>query len=363
MDALSQYSPQDIYNAKEFGLFFKCLPSGYSDYKAQKCTDGKLSNARLTGLAAANAVGDKLPIFVVGKAEKPGCFSEVTNLPCRFRDQEKSWIDRELFEEWVREIDRYFETQGRTIALLVENCPAHPEIEGLKAINLVLLPSNAEFCIQPMDQGIIDSLKAKYRHLLVQKYVTALELRKDVDEISLLSAMSMLTSAWDMVTKATVINCFKKAGIPSYATEHALENRDDSLRDLDYDLEKLRSINPTLVPEDITGEKYVAVDENVQASAPILTDDEILSEFVPEVEQERKEDACEPHNAVLEKPSINEVRNALDTISQHSMFSRNGMEIRHHCDKLYTLIDADEKQNKQLSNEENYPMNIKTNGR
>ena len=363
MDALSQYSPQDIYNAKEFGLFFQCLPSGYSDYKAHKCTDGKLSNARLTGLAAANAVGDKLPIFVVGKAEKPGYFSEVANLPCRFRDQEKSWIDRELFEEWVREIDRYFETQGRTIALLVENCPAHPEIEGLKAINLVLLPSNAEFCIQPMDQGIINSLKAKYRHLLVQKYVTALELRKDVDEISLLSAMSMLTSAWDMVTKATVINCFKKAGIPSYATEHALENKDDSLRDLDYDLEKLRSINPTLVPEDITGEKYVAVDENVQASAPILTDDEILSEFVPEVEQELKEDACEPHNAVLEKPSINEVRNALDTISQHSMFSRNGVEIRHHCDKLYTLIDADEKQNKQLSNEENYPMNIKTNGR
>ena len=40
--------------------------------------------------------------------------------------------------------------------MIVNNCPAHPEISGLKAINLRFLPTNASSCKQPMDQGQSD---------------------------------------------------------------------------------------------------------------------------------------------------------------------------------------------------------------
>ena len=40
--------------------------------------------------------------------------------------------------------------------MIVNNCPAHPEISGLKAINLQFLPPNASSCKQPMDQGQSD---------------------------------------------------------------------------------------------------------------------------------------------------------------------------------------------------------------
>ena len=139
---LSKYKLEDIYNTDEFGLFYQFLPEKTLHLKAEKCIGGKLSKVRLTCLAVRNAVGKKLPMFVIGKSAKPRCFSGVKNLPCRYRSQKQSWMDCDLFKEWVREIDRNFLAGKRKIALIVDNCPAHPKAEGLKAIDLICLPPN-----------------------------------------------------------------------------------------------------------------------------------------------------------------------------------------------------------------------------
>ena len=49
------------------------------------------------------------------------------------------------------------------VILIADNSPAHRIIEGLKAVELVFLPPNTTWKTQPMDQGVIRSLKAKYR--------------------------------------------------------------------------------------------------------------------------------------------------------------------------------------------------------
>ena len=146
---LSNYELRDIYNADEFGLFFKALPHKSLHSKSEKCTGGKHSKVRLTGLAAANAEGDKLPMFVIGKSAKPRCFSGVRTLPCRYRSQSKNWMDSMIFEEWVRKQDGKFELEERKIALIVDNCPTHPQIQNLKAINLIFLPPNSTCKMQP----------------------------------------------------------------------------------------------------------------------------------------------------------------------------------------------------------------------
>ena len=71
---LSRYKLENIYNADEFGLFYRMLPAKTLHFKSEKCSSGKLSKQRITGLAAANAVGDKLPLLVIGKSAKPRCF-------------------------------------------------------------------------------------------------------------------------------------------------------------------------------------------------------------------------------------------------------------------------------------------------
>ena len=68
---LSSYDLQDIYNADEFGLFYQCLPNKTYQLKSEKCYGGKLSKIRITGMAAANAMGNKLPMFIIGKAKNP----------------------------------------------------------------------------------------------------------------------------------------------------------------------------------------------------------------------------------------------------------------------------------------------------
>ncbi|XP_057307425.1 tigger transposable element-derived protein 6-like [Hydractinia symbiolongicarpus] len=108
---LSRYPLEDIFNADEFGLFFQCLPNKTLHMKGDKCSEGKYSKVRLTGLAAGNALGERLPMFVIGKSANPRCFKGVKTLPCRYRSQKKSWMSGELFEEWVRELDPDLSTE------------------------------------------------------------------------------------------------------------------------------------------------------------------------------------------------------------------------------------------------------------
>ena len=71
---VTNYGYESIYNADVFGLFYHCLPDKSYQLKTGKCSGGKHSKIRVTVLAAANAVGYKLPMFVIGKAENPRCF-------------------------------------------------------------------------------------------------------------------------------------------------------------------------------------------------------------------------------------------------------------------------------------------------
>ena len=68
---LSKYDLNQIYNAHKFGLFYRAQPDKSLHLKNENCVGGKHSKLRLTGLTAANGVGEKLPLFVIGKSKKP----------------------------------------------------------------------------------------------------------------------------------------------------------------------------------------------------------------------------------------------------------------------------------------------------
>ena len=152
---LAKYQLKYIFNADEFDLFYKVLPSRSLQFRGKCCSGGEQSKVRLTGMAASNALGQKIPMFMIGKFSSLRCFKHVRNLPCRYRSQQKAWMDGILFEEWLHELDRKFEMQGRRVVMIVNNCPAHSEFSRLKAVNLQILPPNTTSCIQPMDQGVI----------------------------------------------------------------------------------------------------------------------------------------------------------------------------------------------------------------
>ena len=138
-------------------------------FKNKQCSGGKFSKVRLTSLAAANATGEKLDMFVTGKSAKPRCFKNVKNLLCHYRSQNKSCMFENFFTEWVRQLDNKFVAEGREIALIIDNCSAHPRIDNFQAVELIFLPPNTTSKTQPMDQEMLWSLKAHYRAKVVKR--------------------------------------------------------------------------------------------------------------------------------------------------------------------------------------------------
>ena len=104
-------------------------------------------------------------------------------MPCRCRSQLKSWISSELFEELVRELDRKFGSDKRKIALIINNFKAQPHIKHLEWVELISLPPNTTSVTQPMGQGTMRSLKAKYHSLVVRRLMSSLEQKASMPTI------------------------------------------------------------------------------------------------------------------------------------------------------------------------------------
>lgn len=72
---LEEYSPDNIYNADETGIYYRALPDGSLTFKADSARGSKKVKERITAMVACNMSGtDKRRLFVIGKSKKPRCF-------------------------------------------------------------------------------------------------------------------------------------------------------------------------------------------------------------------------------------------------------------------------------------------------
>ena len=323
---LSKYELKDIYNADEFGLFYQALADKSFHYTGERCNCGKHSKVRLTRLAAGNATGEKLPLFVIGKYAKPRCFSGVKSLPCCYRSQKKSWMDWDLFTEWVKELDRKYAAQDRKIALTVDNCPDHPKVDGLKAIELIFLPPNTTSKTQPMDQGVIRSLKAFYHHSIIKRYITSIDGGRSPTNVNMLEAMTLLTVAWECVSPITLVNCFRKAGMSSESQALSQSDDDDPFKLLAAQLEEFQDKCES--PSDFKVDGYVDADENVVTSeAHLLTESEIIARVTQtQLDAAEHDDENEEDNVDREMlpPRRDQVRQAIEILQSCCLYQDDG---------------------------------------
>lgn len=74
---MKEYSPKDIFNGDETGLFYRMLPTKSFVAKGETCVGGKMSKERLTIFVCANMEGTFEKPIVIGKAWKPRCFKNL----------------------------------------------------------------------------------------------------------------------------------------------------------------------------------------------------------------------------------------------------------------------------------------------
>ncbi|WAR01391.1 TIGD4-like protein [Mya arenaria] len=158
IEANSVDSTSDDYQnwqVDETAIFFKALLDKTLEFSAKPCHSGKTNKKHLTELVCANMSGtEKMPLHVLGRSKNPRCFKHVKKLPVVYNANKKVWMTSIKFTEWVPNVDEQYMMKGRKITIIVDNCPAHPEVKNLTALTLVL-PPNMTSVLQPMDQGII----------------------------------------------------------------------------------------------------------------------------------------------------------------------------------------------------------------
>ena len=302
---ICEFPLNNIFNVDESGLFWKLLPNYTMAFKKEQVRGGKSAKNRVTVLVGASATGEKLPLMVIGRSKSPRCFpKDQSKLPVTYRNNTKSWMTGMLFTEWVHNLDDMMQHQDRKILLVIDNCPAHPDISDLKNVTLEFLPPNTTSMTQPMDMGVIKSLKHHYRKALAKKRLLAYEAGIDFS-FDLLKCLELLKLSWASVSETAIANCFKKVGFMSSDTSLGeVDMNDGEDNELDDVINELR--RHTMIPDEIDSEVFVTIDDNIPV-AETPTDEDLL---VDEEEIEEVMPADIP---------INDATKAIDTLHQYLM--------------------------------------------
>lgn len=227
---------------------------------------------------------DKRKLIVVGKSLNPRCFKKCKSLPVEYYANSRAWMTGELFIKILTKFDREMVAKKRKILMFIDNCSAHGKVEAMqsnfKAITLTYFPPNTTSHLQPLDQGIINSLKAHYRARMLRKVIAGVEADGTVTPPNLLDAIQIISASWHLDVSETIITkCFRKAGITKETVSADVPDDDvdgwDSLSDAVSSF-----INLVGVPSGFDQSEFETIDENVVCVEPLLGTDESIIDSI-----------------------------------------------------------------------------------
>ena len=234
--ALKEYSPGNIFNMDETGLFFRAIPNhsylmaneGDQRQEGRGCKAMKAKD-RLTVVLCVNATGTcKVDPVVIGSAKKPRCFKD--NPPTvPYFWQKNAWNDQVNYRKWWDTIFlpkiRAWTTQP--VALVIDGFSGHDEncIDPQQQVKVFKFPPNVTALYQPLDQGIIAALKTGYKSRLLEKLV---EVIGNFEQLQALAsqlpagcaglryacpphvgdACLLLKDAWDHLSPSAIVGCW-----------------------------------------------------------------------------------------------------------------------------------------------------------
>ena len=175
---------EDIYNCDETALFWQLEPS---KTLAQCPVIGtKKSKNRVTILLTCNATGkDKLKPLFIHKYKNPHPLCDLSiEDSVQYYWNKTAWMQQSIWLDYLKNLNKLMCLHYKKILLLVDNAPTYGkeyELPSFSNIEIFYLPPNTTAYLQPLDQGIINFFKAKYRKLLVENRVEAYELSQQLN--------------------------------------------------------------------------------------------------------------------------------------------------------------------------------------
>ena len=152
-------------------------------------------------------------------------------------------------------------------------------------------------------------------------------------EVTATIGISSVSAISFSITFKAIINCLRKAGITPAVQQAAISDSDDPFKDLQESLNDLSKADSSMVPDDVTPTALVSLDDDVIATAPEITEGDIIEELracQEPAEGEESDDEIsieEIFDPVVEKPSRSAIEFALDDLKYAAMFSDAGVQM------------------------------------
>lgn len=134
-------------------------------------------------------------------------------------NQKNAWMDSKCFSSWfydqfVPSVSEFLESKNlpRKALLLLDNAPSHPDARSLRSggIRVLYLPPNVTSICQPMDQGVLECLKRKYRRKLLREILEGDDVRQNLRKVDLLNVITWISESWDEIENLTFVKSWRK---------------------------------------------------------------------------------------------------------------------------------------------------------
>lgn len=121
-------------------------------------------------------------------------------------------MNRAIFFEWLHNFDQHISiTRGRRAVLLIDNDSRHgtyQTIPELRSVRVVFLPKRTTSRIQPLDAGIIASVKRRYlRHQIHRDMDLVQEgVYENIYQTDLRVVISAVHNIWSKLESSIIYN-------------------------------------------------------------------------------------------------------------------------------------------------------------
>lgn len=318
------YSPQLLFNADESGLIWKSLPKKSLASKLEKSAPGfKMCKQRLTIMACANAAGNlKLPLMMIGQSAKPRALKNLnfSSLPVHYKNQKKGWMTRQLFQEWfhkqfVPAVKKFcFDNNLPPKAILfIDNAPSHPDKNMLVSgdIKVEYLPPNVTSILQPLDQNVLQNVKAGYRKKLLTRLIEDDEnstIPEKLKKITIKDVIYWVADAWEGISPQLLQKSWGKVW-PDFSIETISK---DATKETEIISDRTLSLFNQISGCEVASEEDLREWLNPPGEANEFLEDDELIDNVINTNQDQQESEDEEED-VRKKVSHSRAATALET--------------------------------------------------
>ncbi|UYV83478.1 hypothetical protein LAZ67_23001151 [Cordylochernes scorpioides] len=210
----NSYTPDQVFNADESGLFWKKMPERTYVSKFYKSASGhKAANDHITIIFCNNASGDYImKPLVINTSKMPCAFKgvNINNLAVYWRANKKAW------------------GLPFKVLLIIDNAPGHQQDLEYENVKVKFLPKNTTSLLQPLDQGIISTFKALY---IKRAFTYILEQMENNESLTVISAWKNFTMldcvkhialSYTAIKQTTLNSCWKKLWPNIVKNEHSI---------------------------------------------------------------------------------------------------------------------------------------------